>query len=309
VKVLFVTSHLPDYLSSMLYQGFCEIVGHQNVFEPIEAESLRNREGGPCGNIIHQPRPLFFGFHTLCDLMVVNSCFTRDRDWPWLASLQRRALTASAPVAYIEGWDSAEHEIYPPPSPARIDAVFRREINPDISYPYICHALPFAAPEHWFKDWQLERQLDVCCVHHYGSHPLRWESLRKVFETQSRHCSVVCSGNLNHATYWGILRRSKLCVVTPGAGSCADVLRMWEAVAAGAIPILVGHPRRKRFEPWFDVSEVFLCPEIEALPYVIDAALSRDLEPMRERLREKALAHHTTKARAQRILDVLRLHP
>jgi hypothetical protein len=101
------------------------------------------------------------------------------------------------------------------------------------------------------------------------------------------------------------MTRSKLGLCPTGAnGESFDCLRTWEVVAGGAIPIFIGWPDRIR-EPWFADDEHFWCHDANQLPDIIDRALDMDLKFMRVKMQANAKNNHTTKARAQKILDVL----
>lgn len=300
MKVLFATRTSIDWLASTLWDGLRDLVGAENLFTaapasfvPFELEGEKPREMGA-----------EIGF----DLLVLNSCFLFDHGWDWALGhlgIETRGqsggrLKASARIAYIEGDDSAA-VIRQPLSDA--DVVFRREIDPEIDYPYACHPLGFAVPERWYDVEPRERWIDAAYLVNGKDVPVRWEILR-VLEAMNERFQVVLTPTGNAVPfdrYRDILLHSKLCICPPGAGS--DCLRQWEAVAFGAIPVFVGHPPRRR-EPWFSGDEVYSCDRPDELPGLLERALADDLDERRRRVQHNSLLAHTTRARAQRLLNL-----
>ncbi len=131
---------------------------------------------------------------------------------------------------------------------------------------------------------------------------MRWPALGKVFQTRRTHKSVIATRGLGYDTYFDTLRRSKLALCLPAADN-ADALRTYEAVACGAIPIFVGYPDHIR-DPWFPNEACISCT-VDTLAEHIDEALAHDLTPRREVLMDWALKHHTTAARARKVLEVM----
>jgi hypothetical protein len=313
VRALVVTSGDCDYLSACLWDGLQEVLGEANVFDACGCPWLHKSSldrlcpGGP------HPE-----FYAICgaregrtcraadgpfDLLVVHSCFLRDGGWgrlePWLGRLGPRGK-----IAYVEGQDAAWHVEAPP---LRVDAVFRREVSPEVAYPYACHHLSFAMPARLFAAPGGDRPFDVFFAGNPLScrpgRPVRWPMLAGLFATRTLHRSLACTGHLGGwEPYYDFLCRSRLALAPPGADDC-ESLRCYEAAAAGAVPVLVGYPDRVR-DPWFPDDACFSTP-VEGLPGCLDAALAEDLGPRQAALREHALKHHTTRARAEKLLAVL----
>jgi hypothetical protein len=126
--------------------------------------------------------------------------------------------------------------------------------------------------------------------------------MRQVFDTRRHHKAVVASRGLGFDAYYRILGSAKL-ALCPTAADSSDSMRTYEAVACGAIPVFVGYPNHTR-DPWFPGETSISC-EVDTLAAHLDDALSHDLEPMRRRLRDHAIVHHTTKARALKVLTTL----
>jgi hypothetical protein len=131
--------------------------------------------------------------------------------------------------------------------------------------------------------------------------------LPKIFQTSNRHKSLVGNpprGAVAHAEYLNLMRQSKLCICPTGGARC-DCLRTYEAAACGCIPVFVGYPPWKR-EPWFaDGLDSFYC-DVGNLPSFLDRTLSlRDFSEMRQCLVEHARKHHTTRARALKLLKAV----
>jgi hypothetical protein len=208
-------------------------------------------------------------------------------------------------VAYVEGWDAAWQIEKPEMA---VDAVFRKEISPLVDYPYSPVHLTFAAPSGWFHPKQnMERVWDVVFIGNPDSvHPrklnLRWDMMSQAFGTRTHHKAVMASRGIGYDAYFNILRTSKL-ALCPTAADSSDSFRTYEVVACGAIPVFVGYPDYKR-DPWFPGETSISC-EIATLAAHLDDALSHDLEPMRQRLRDHAVVHHTTRARAIKVLTTL----
>jgi hypothetical protein len=313
VKVLFISCKTGDYIASCLWDGFQELCGQDNVFDAVDSPLFHvdpptfDNATSVAGRIsatrigrkldYSERRPQF-------DLMVINACFTREHDWHWPITLAKTCLKSEAKIAYVEGWDGSR-DINPPNM--HVDAIFRRELNPDIDYPYKCHCLMMSAPSRWFNENE-QRHLDVFyAAYSVGWNP-RWDVCRMAWSTQKRHQSLISScGIIGLKEYFGYLGNSKLGLCPTGAGGESfDCLRTWEVVANGAIPIFIGLPKRVK-EPWFASDECFECYDVNELPGIIDRALDMDLDTMRKKMQANARQNHTTKARAKKILDVLGL--
>lgn len=298
MKVLFVSTRSHDLMSIFLYEGFCELVGQESVVLADCYPYFANTDGGG-GRIVARLGALRLledgdsGF----DLAVVNACFYRDHDWNWLRVLLRDRLGPKGVVAYVEGWDST-HEQFPPPPGIPVHRVFRREIQPGQVYPYHPTPLTWASPSWWFDEPRPDKNYDVTCMCSVAAVRERWPIMSKIYQCQTRCQTLV--GQLPFDQYIEITHRSKYVVVPPGGGS--DCVRQWEAIAAGAVPIFVGHPPRVR-EPWF--TDEILCCGIDELPGLLDHVLSHvNWKTLQERLEAKARAEHTTKHRAQRVVEL-----
>ena len=334
MKVLFATGNSPDYLAGTLWDGLRSALGPDNVADAVDSAYLRGLHedwSGPDPSAVllvsdlTRDDPLGRGkscdTHRLpasgeddFDLLVATTSFLRDQDWQWLADLRGRRLKKGGKLAWVETLDSPA-EIFPPPF--GVDAVFRREIDPAVPYEarYGRKPLPLlgAAPRRWF-DWPQEnKDIDVFAVSSavtpLPGFPQRWEALRKVFETLTKHTCLAGSGRFDLPDYLKYLCRSRLCVVAPGGGESSDGPRQWEAVAAGAIPVFVSQPCRVRW-PWFSYQNTvgahcFFSSAAHALPSIIDGALKENLPAVLARLREHALAFHTTEARAGQFLALV----
>jgi hypothetical protein len=321
VKVLFVMCREnTDHLASCLWDGLCEVLGEANVYDAVGHRYLHALEAGEVVHAGDGSADDRFGHTTVLgsisarrlgrvlapsdtdfNLLVLNAAFLREYDWDWAGRWYDR-LAPRARVAYVEGWDGC-WEVHPPGR--HVDAVFRKEINPDRDYPYDPVYLPFAAPSRWFDraDLAAPRPLDVFYSGTTDSNPVRWEALAGVFGSRRPHAAVVASARLGLpvADYFGHYRRSKL-ALCPASAEGADALRTYEAVACGAIPLFVGYPPWRRAD-WFDGTMVFQCGTAAEVAAHIDAALDRDLPAMRRALWEHAWRYHTTAARARTLLE------
>ncbi len=317
MRVLFATCRGDDYMSACVWDGLQDALGEANVYDAELTPNLHSptasgpvgRVGtltatgtsGNCTHIAGAREGRVLAEEGDFDLLVLNACFLREHDWHWPWGLRRRLRTGGK-VAYVEGWDSA-HEVHDPMResgpPFHVDAVFRRELDPAFNYPYACHSLTMAAPARWFHP-EGERPIDVFYAANWNSHPARWDVLSQMWRTKTRHWSIGASRGVGFDAYFDFLRQAKLALCPAGAAR-GDSLRTYEIIACGAIPVFVDYPPWKR-EPWFGDSEAFFCETAETLPRLLDMALSWDLGPMRQHLREYALVNHTTKARAERML-------
>ena len=309
MRVLFVTSRGHDCMSQFLYDGFCDLAGEQDVVcaddypflrwvDGATGRLLRRRSGRP--TTLHFPdgtsNLALFG---TCDLAVVNACFARDHDWDWLRKLFDACLAPNGVVAYVEGWDAATAEVFPPPPGVPVHRVFRREVESGYPYPYEAVPLQWACPAWWLDEPRPQKTVDVSCLCSVSGVPGRWEVMSQVFRTRTRFSAVVGS-DVPFEQYLEVTRRSKLVVVPPGGGS--DCIRQWEAIGCGAIPVFVGHPPRVR-DPWFADDEIFSC-SVEGLPETLDRALASDLPARAAKLTEHARREHTTRARAEKVVQL-----
>jgi hypothetical protein len=316
MRVLFVAPrNSPDFLASCLWDGLQEVCGEANVVDAVGCPWLHLGSDG-CGSDVVRAVSCVRngvvkdneGLSSLCDLLVINACFNREHDWPWIVQFLE-LLTPTGKVAYVEGWDAA-WQVHPPK--IHVDAYFRKEIAPNVAYPMPPHYLTFAAPERWFL---LDNGRRTCDVFFSGNpntclpaHPIRWPALGEVFRTRNTHRSIIATTGmgLDYFRYFAAMRQSKLCLCLPAADN-ADSFRTFEAIACGAVPIFVDYPLHHR-DPWFPRDACITCT-VSTLAEHIDEALSHDLAPRRAALRDHALKYHTTAARARQMLTALGMTP
>ncbi len=308
MKVLFATCDTPDFLSACIWDGLQEVIGEENVYDfygsPWLHPSPPDRQDAMIDIGCSRKGQRWNGECDF-DLLVVHSCANRDRD---LADVWRRGgdmLRQGGRIAYVEGWDSALH-VCPPPG--RTDAVFRKEIDPRVSYPYQCRYLSFAAPSRWIQPGVkgFDRPVDAffsgnpqSCL---PSQPVRWPMLARVFETKRLHNSIVRTFGQNWPDYLWTMRHSKVALCPTGA-DLTDAMRTFEAAACGAVPIFVGFPERVR-DHWFDGFMCFRC-EPSGVADALDEALNNDLTARRAALVDHTSKFHTTAARAKRLLETV----
>lgn len=305
MKVLFVTSLAQDHLASLLWDGLQEVLGEPHVVDAVGCPWLHAGESDPAQDTGNSRVGARLREKTGdYDLVVFHSCL--DRDGP-VAGAQAWAelLKPGGKTAWVEDWDAA-WQVVPPPF--RPDGYFRKEIQPGFSYPYDPVPLGYAAPSRWFLPDTLtwERPLDVSWVGNPTTcHParphLRWQMLEGIFRCRRRHACVVATRRLGIDFYWQTLRQSKL-ALCPAAADGADSLRTYEAVAAGCVPVFVGYPNHVR--EWFPPELIYHC-QPETVAEHIDEALSHDLDSKRAALWDWSREHHTTAARARRVLRAL----
>lgn len=328
MKALVVSSKHRDMLALTLWDGLQQVLGEANVVDAVGSPSLRRSSAldylAVHGEDSESHRHLNTAF--TCqelgatregrtwdaageedfDLVVVHSCFGDDSDWQEARDLLAH-LGDGGKVAWVDGADDSRHVVE---RPFGSDAVFRKEIAPGRTYPYgdSLYHLGFAAPERWFAGTEVRegaRDIDVLFVGSVESDGSpRWEMCSKVFQCRRRHKAVVASVGMGWPNYTALLRRAKF-ALCPSAAAGADSLRTYEAVSAGAIPVFVSYPPRCR-DPWFPPEVSVTVQDVNSLPGVLDSCLDgHDLAPMRRKLREWALEHHTTRARALKVLTTL----
>jgi hypothetical protein len=306
MKILFVTHRGGDYLASMIWDGAQSLFGEENVYDAVNNPGLHaGGDWNPMSRISGTRQGKILGDEGDFDLMILNACFLRDFDWSLPGKLRER-MKPRAKIAYVEGWDSAA-EHHEPPTWMRISDCFRREIDPSIRYPFLrVWPLSFAAPERWFDGAESnDRPWDLFfagAVDGSGdTSPVRWDMLAPMFQTRTKHHSMIATGSIGMDGYFDMLRKSRIGLCPPGAAQSV-AMRAFEIVACGAIPFFIGMPQWER-DPWFGPDTSFSCQLASGLPDMIAAALRSDLEPMRLACIAHARQHHTTKARVQQMLE------
>lgn len=316
MKVLYASAAAtPDQSAGFLWRGLQDLLGPENVADATAGAALRGRPEGQWAN----DRPiLHFPEHRVprCgeddfDLLVATSTFLRDHDWDWLDEQRRIRLRVGGKVVWFETLDGARDATDPP---LPVDAVFRREIDPAVQYPYAHKplALLCATPEAWFTDpvygWTADKPYDVFNVSNAVStgHPTRWQSLSPTFCTAKKRKTLAGDGVLQpNQVYLHVKRQFKLVVEGPGGEGASDNGSLWETIGLGGIPLFVGQTCRVRW-PWLDGSHCLWSTMPEVLPTVIDNALDYvDLGAMRLRLKDHVLKWHTSKERARQFLQMV----
>jgi hypothetical protein len=328
MKVLFVAADSADYTAAILWDGLRSALGWQNVYGMRDYHSLNNRnELGEYDAHLHRWTGTYYSsdtrvrckYHTPqpgeddFDLLIGVTSFLRQEVWAYLDHQRQARLKKGGKVVWVDTLDAA-NEIFNPPFP--VDAVFKREIDPAIQYPYGHQPLPLiaSAPERWFCDFDYQKENDVFSVQMARSDPRRWDVCPQVFRTRHRGVSLAGSGGIYPAaTYVAVMKTFKLCVIAPGGGGQCDTPRQAEAIACGSIPVFCAMPSRihEAHHPsgaslhWFSHDEIFWVPTVEELPEALDNALDADLTAMRQRLKVRALRDHTSEARAKQFLAMI----
>jgi hypothetical protein len=316
MKVLFASAaNSPDMSAGFLWDGLQTVLGAENVADATDGKSLRGKPEGMWAN----DRPIRFqplGHRVPVDgeddfdLLVATSTFLRDHDWRWLQDMCDRRLKRSAKKVWFETLDGAADVVVPQ---LGFDAVFKREIDPVVKYPYQHKPLSLlcAVPERWFTEpkygWTDEKPYDVFNVSNALStgHPTRWNSLSPTFCTTKRYHVLAGTSCLNpNWIYLEIARKFKLIVEGPGAEGASDNGHLWEGIGLGGIPLFVQQSCRPRW-PWFTAEHCFWCDRPEDLPGAIDRAMDMDLDAMRLRLKAHTLEWHTTEKRAKQFLQMI----
>jgi len=307
VKVLFCTSPQPDYLASCLWDGLQEVLGAENVRDAGHTPDFHSHQMETPNQRLCSSR---VGYHATSveqdvDLMVLNACFTNTFDWHWAWKMQNR-LKPGGKIAYVEGWDRAD-QIQDPNQmsnpPFLVDAVFRREIDPNVAYPYRPYHLDFAAPARWFlttKQLGMKRDIDVYFAGHCPTHAVRVAMMKEVASLAFRRDLTFVLGN-GHPfipeQHFNLLRRSRIALCPVGVEN-SSTLRTYEALACGAVPLFIGSPLRVRSGPDYEDGTYGACQHASELLPLIDTLLHLpEVRPCAEGL-------HTTAARARRLLDI-----
>ena len=320
MKVLYLTSTIPDHMAMVLWDGLQELIGEENVVD-VNRVSFLHRDGCEAahprtGNqnersfssnwLAHDLSASRQGRHWEADeknfdLLVLNASFIMnqgwDAVWTWINYLKPNCRHK---VALIEGEDSSRDIV----KPCLACKVFRKEVDYG-PYPYRPYPLSFAVPQRWLwtKDTEDHRTCDVFFV---GNPEVdgcnRWQMMQNVFATSRKHRAVIASRGLapDVDIYFALLQRSKL-ALCPSSAAGADSWRTYEAVAMGAIPVFLEYPARVR-EPWFNEKNCF-AGSAANVHDIIDWALAGDLGNMRQNLREHVRQFHTTRYRAQTLLQ------
>ena len=237
------------------------------------------------------------------DLLVLNAAFLRDHDWHWAWHVLER-VKYGGKVAYVEGWDSA-HEVHNPWTesnpPFPVTTIFRREIDPDFRYPYQCYHLDFASPARWFDETErlgLERNIGVYFSGTLHSNPFRLPIAQEAIKVAGKYWFVLAADHpFDTKENQRLMRRSKIVLSPPGAADCNSTGRLFEILACGAIPVCVNYLERVH-EP--ELRCYFT--DIPKLISTIDLALYDGWEQRRQQIFDHARQHHTTRARAERLL-------
>jgi hypothetical protein len=320
MKILFLADNSRDMSSAYLFRGLREVVGDDNVADPVNAFSLQGLSWCNTRDADQEKMvgPLPAAGHRIMrhdeddfDMLVAVTSMLRTTGWDGMKSLFPR-VKKGGKIVWFDTLDSPL-ECFPPPF--QVDAVFKREIQPSITdyakiYGFKPLACLCAAPEVWFENFSDFKPRDVFCVQNATTTgkawPARWNACTKVFQTNKWHDSMASSrGSLSLEDYMKQMPQYKFCVCCPGGGDSSDSTRMWEALATGSIPIMAGHNCRVR-PYWFSVGhpdheEIFECT-VDDLPKTIDRVLDLDLKPIRDRMKVHALKYHTTKARAEQFI-------
>lgn len=332
-----------DFLALGLWDGLQEVLGEENVVDAVGSPNLHADlcdEVVFDGGTEFSPERCYGNDPNNCttiggrrngrildadecgfDLLVITAQFTTGRDsnkwdgpgcpWEWVRGFLPR-LRKGGRVAYVEPWDSCSQVQRPE---LRVDAYFRKEMHPEFRYLGKPHHLTYAAPRRWFNGLEtadgldrpqgLERIFDVLFIGYPGSNPARGKMLEVA--TRSRLVKKyllanVARINIPSTSYFRLLRQAKV-VLCPASAAGAEPLRNYEAVASGAIPLLIGYPPWRRDNWLAERDRCFHCQTPEEVPRQLDIALGeRDLSKIRRAMVDYALGHWTTAAMAKKLL-------
>lgn len=213
---------------------------------------------------------------------------------------------------HIDGGDHAHLALAPD---LGIRAVFKRELNSSAKLEpgTPIFPLPFAAEDRYFPTEPPRKDLALSFLANMNTNPLRYSIHQRI--AALRHEDPIVSGSTNECSYngrnghalatpryRGILLRSRISINVPGAGY--DCARYWEIPAAGAMLMT--------WEPDIAIPDGFTdgvdCVTFSSLGEFDEKAryyLGRaDLAGVIARRGfERVSRHHTTRARAQYLLQ------
>lgn len=222
---------------------------------------------------------------------------------------------AGPPIVYVDGADQQEFRI---PPDIKFKAIFKRELNKhwvNIRDEAI-YALPFAAEMRYFSKVEVPLTRDITvsfaanlntnCARYSAHYRLAELNDPSIFVGSTGECSYGGQGHIGAVKstqkFRDLLKRSQISVNVPGVGY--DCARYWEILAAGAmlytqeLDIVIPNPLVED-----EHCVVFRNPD-EFIPKLklLQSNPSRIVQ-IASAGYDHVLKHHTTRARAQYLLD------
>lgn len=212
--------------------------------------------------------------------------------------------------------DGSDHQFFSVPRHIRFKAIFKRELNRawinQNNEPVF--ALPFAAERRYFAGKSSGRDLDLSFVAGLASNTVRYSVFYRLLrksnpnfyvgstdESAYKHLRIK-GGPTETPVFRDILFRSKVSVNVVGAGY--DCARYWEILASGAM-LLTQELEIEMPFPFVSGDTCIIFKTMDDLDEKIDLLFSSPglIQTVAERGYQHLLKHHTTRARAQYLLD------
>lgn len=320
MNILFFNQPISEYGQSILYHGLRKL-GH--YVEPVLRNTfhftgLTDCDGdcanGPCGmhhdavwlegctrhpshlTLPTQQRPELLGDEEFTkvkwDLVITNNGIGYEEE-------HRELIKNGNRIACLDLGDSSQSAFtaWVQVLGQEPDWFFRREFyEQQIGYPL---QYAFYEEKSQFRPLE-EMEFSVCCLHR-PTNPIRAQVGQAVASIPN---SFV--GEVHHSQYLDIMSKSRFTIALPGAGM--DTLRHWEAPGMGSVLTRLPSPLSvlNDFQNGVDCVEFSNLDElVEKINYYLNNSNEEVYLKMRQQSYDKFKEFHTTKARAQQLLNAV----
>lgn len=308
MKILVVQTPHYDFCSASLIEGLEELE-RRNIIDKLMCSERSNYANIPGKHNYHCDNDdELIKFGKEADLIIMTS--NQGVKEHIIDEINRREVTV-----YIDGEDTSPYR----KEPHNFPLYFKREMLLSEEHPDNIRPFPFAAENRYFAYGKMnmkpdDKKINVACM--FGPHDdmKHWRvgienALKEAKIPESiigqlyggGSATTIDTGSRDHADYFSVLSMSKISVDAYGAYGC-NAARFWESIANKCMlltqPVLIHMPYP--FEKGFHYIEL----EEETVAQNIDTLLtSNSWLAIASYAYEHLKKYHTTKARAQYLLD------
>ena len=305
MKILYVDTPIADYGSAMLWEGFCRVLGVENVIDY------------PINPIFHDNSPWDYittrnvhPFDKESDIWDIMSSF----DFLCLASTNQINIktirtwqdnnVSLPPIVLVDQSEERELSMFLVDE-FRPCCIFKREYILNREYPDNCYPLPFSSPYKLVEDIG-ERPIDVCCMMADNYPSRRW--LDWLLGQLGLSSAIIYEGSfhrpIDRVQYMNKLRQAKIGIAVRGFGF--DTNRFLEVIASHCL-LLSDELALVKPHPFIDKKHCVYYHEGN-IAWLIRHYLTANDE--RARIANAGFEHlkkyHTVEARAQYVLDIVK---
>ena len=243
-RILFISFvNYPNYGLDIIYDGLCQLLGHENIFDYPYKSTLHGGDSNRCGNY-----PCFFNYSKTttidkdkCLSLISKQYFDFVVYCYHPENMQNdifdKCLQTNTPIIALDQEDVYDID-FKFIEKYNVKLYFKREMLNTIQYPDNIKPLTFSYPMNLFPEDTIkygDREID-----NFWAGKLYYTRTIILKELEKRKLITICKNNLDKDTYSKHLQNSKMGINLFGWGF--DTVRYYEIPANGCLMFSERHP-------------------------------------------------------------------